>query len=80
MDADINITKDTKLKDILMEYPWIKDEIIKINDKFKMLNTPIGKVMLVKADITEMGKKSGMNSEQIIFELTEIIKNHQQSR
>ena len=41
----MNITKDTKLKDILMEYPWIKDEIIKINDKFKMLNTPIGKVM-----------------------------------
>lgn len=76
----MNITKDTKLKDILMEYPWIKDEIIKINDKFKMLNTPIGKVMLVKADITEMGKKSGMDSEQIIFELTEIIKNHQQSR
>ncbi|MDY6221942.1 MAG: hypothetical protein SPH90_06510 [Candidatus Alectryocaccobium sp.] len=80
MDADMNITKDTKLKDFLMEYPWIKDEIIKINDKFKMLNTPIGKVMLVKADITEMGKKSGMDSEQIIFELTEIIKNHQQSR
>lgn len=76
----MNITKDTKLKDVLMEYPWIKDEIIKINDKFKMLNTPIGKVMLVKADITEMGKKSGMDSEQIIFELTEIIKNHQQSR
>ncbi len=76
----MNITKDTKLKDILMEYPGIKDEIIKINDKFKMLNTPIGKVMLVKADITEMGKKSEMDSEQIIFELTEIIKNHQQSR
>ena len=76
----MNITKDTKLKDFLMEYPWIKDEFIKINDKFKMLNTPIGKVMLVKADITEMGKKSGMDSEQIIFELTEIIKNHQQSR
>lgn len=27
VDADMNITKNTKLKDLLTEYPWLKDEI-----------------------------------------------------
>ena len=73
----MNITEDTKLKDLLAEYPWLKDEITKVNDKFKMLNTPMGKIMLGKADISEMGKKSGMDPEQIISKLTELIQNHQ---
>lgn len=76
-DADMNITKDTKLKDLLTEYPWLKDEITKINDKFRMLNTPMGKIMLGKADISEMSKKSGMDAEQIISKLTELIRSHQ---
>ena len=76
-DADMNITKDTKLKDLLTEYPWLKDEITKINDKFRVLNTPMGKIMLGKADISEMSKKSGMDAEQIISKLTELIRSHQ---
>jgi hypothetical protein len=76
-DADMNITKDTKLKDLLAEYPWLKDEITKVNDKFKMLNTPMGKIMLGKADISEMSKKSGMDAQQIISKLTELIQGHQ---
>ena len=39
----VDITKETKLKDILAEYPWLKDELYKVNDKFKMLGTPVGK-------------------------------------
>lgn len=28
----MDITKETKLKDILAKYPWIKDELYKVND------------------------------------------------
>lgn len=76
-DADMNITRETKLKDLLTEYPWLKDEISKVNEKFKMLNTPVGKIMLGKADIAEMSKKSGMDEMQIIAKLTDLIRNHQ---
>lgn len=51
------ITKDTKLKDLLDEYSWLKDELVKLNGKFKMLNTPMAKVMLKKATISDMSKK-----------------------
>ena len=76
-DAEMTITKDTKLKDLLSEYPWLKDEMSKVNDKFKMLSTPMGKIMLGKADIAEMSKKSGMDEVQIIAKLTDLIRNHQ---
>ena len=72
----MNITKDTKLKDLLTEYPWLKDEITKINDKFKMLNTPMGKIMLGKADIAEMSKKSGMDEDALIVRIAELIRVH----
>ena len=70
------ITKDTKLADLLQEYPWLKSEIMQISDKFKVLNTPVGKIMLKKATVAEMSKKSGIAEDQIIQKLTELIEKH----
>ena len=74
----MEITKDTKLKDLIITYPWLKDEMAKVNDKFKMLNTPVGKVMLGKATITEMSKKSGMDADVLISRISDLIKAHKQ--
>lgn len=73
---DMEITKDTKLKDLINTYPWLKDEMAKLNDKFKMLNTPVGKVMLGKATMTEMSKKSGMDADALISGILDLIKAH----
>ena len=70
------ITKDTKLADLLQEYPWLKSEVMQISDKFKMLNTPVGKIMLKKATVAEMSKRSGIAEDQIIQKLTELIEKH----
>ena len=70
------ITKDTKLADLLQEYPWLKSEVMQISDKFKMLNTPVGKIILKKATVAEMSKKSGIAEDQIIQKLTELIEKH----
>lgn len=53
-----------------------KDELYKVNDKFKMLGTPVGKVMLGKADILEMSKRSGMDVQEIIGKITVLIDSH----
>jgi len=73
----VEITKDTRLSELLTEYPWLKEKIVEINDKFKMLNTPIGKVMMRKATIAEMGKKSGMDADVIISKIKKLIFDHQ---
>jgi len=70
----MEITKDTRLSDLIAQYPWLKEEISKVNEKFRMLNSPIGKIMLGKATIAEMSKRSGMEVEDIIGRLQELIK------
>ena len=72
----MEITKETKLSDLLGQYPWLKEELSKVNNKFKMLNTPMGKIMIGKATIAEMSKRSGMDSDAIIGKISELIKAH----
>ena len=73
----MDINKETKLSDIIAQYPWLKEEMARVNEKFKMLNSPIGKIMMGKATIAGMSKRSGMEAESIIDKLEELIKNHQ---
>ena len=72
----MEITKETKLVDLLAEYPWLKGEMAKVNEKFKLLNSPVGKIMLGKATIAEMSKKSGMEVEVIIEKIKGLINQH----
>ena len=73
----MNINKDTKLSDLLTAYPWLKAELSTVNEKFRMLNTPMGKVMLRKATVGEMSKRSGMDEAELIEKLTKLIQSHQ---
>ena len=72
----MNITRETKLAELLKEYPWFREEITKVNDKFSMLNSPFGKIMEKKATIAEMSKKSGMDEDVLIARITELIRVH----
>ena len=73
----MEINKETRLADLIAQFPWLKEEMAKVNEKFKMLNSPIGKIMLGKATIAEMSKKSGMEAEAIIGKIKELISKHQ---
>ena len=72
----MQITRDTRLLDLINQYPWLKDELPKINEKFKILNTPMGKIMMGKATIVEMSKKSGMDADTLIRKLQQLIGSH----
>ena len=72
----MEITKETKLSDLISQYPWLKEELSKVNDKFKMLNTPMGKIMMSKATIAEMSKKSGMDTDAMIGKIRDLIETH----
>ena len=72
----MNITRETKLAELLKEYPWLREEIAKVNDKFSMLNSPLGKIMEKKATIAEMSKKSGMDEDALIVRIAELIRAH----
>ena len=72
----MEINEETKLLDIVNKYPWLKSELVKINGKFKMLGSPMGKIMLKKATIADMSKKSGMAARDIISSVKMLIETH----
>ena len=72
----MDITEETRLSDLLGQYPWLKEELSNVNDKFRMLNTPMGKIMMGKATIAEMSKRSGMDTDVIIGKISKLIETH----
>lgn len=72
----MKITKDTKVVDIMKEYPWLKEELIKTDAQFKKLNSPMAKIILKKATLADVSKRTGVNVETLIPKLEEFIEAH----
>jgi Domain of unknown function (DUF1858). len=68
-----DITPATFLKDIFADYPALKDEMEEISPKFKMLKTPLGRVMLPKATIAIAGERSGIDVDTLLTEIKKRI-------
>ena len=73
----LEITPDTRVKDLLSAYPALKQELPKLNKAFSMLNSPLARIIIPKANVRMMSERSGMNLDELIKslkELTEKIK------
>ena len=73
MTNDFKVDSSTKLNDLLTAFPPLKQQLPAINERFKMLDTPLAKVMLKTAAIADMSKRSGMDEVVLIAKLNELI-------
>lgn len=69
----INLNSKTKLSDLITEYPYLQKKLADLNSKFKMLNSPMGKIMIKKATISAMAQKSGMDENELINSIKKLI-------
>lgn len=69
----IAITPEMQLKDLFAAYPTLKKELAARYTPFKMLNSPLGKLILKKATIASAGERSGLGEEKLIAMIKEII-------
>lgn len=60
------IIPETRLLDLLEAYPGLKKELVKIDDKFKILSTPLGRMMLPKATVAIMAERTDRSVEEMI--------------
>ena len=72
-EGKIEVTPDTKLTDLLVFCPQLKEELPKINSKFKMLNSPLGRVMIPKATVRIMSERSEMGLDELIKAIKEVL-------
>jgi len=76
MHSMLNLNVDTKLSEILKEYPWIIQEAVKIDERFKVLNNPVGKLFIKNSTIRGLSEKAGLNPGEIIDKIREMIQTH----
>lgn len=72
----MNYNDQTKLTDILAQYPWLPEELIKLDSRFKIVNTPIGKMMIKKATVADLSEKAGLPTEELLKRLQEMVDKH----
>ena len=72
----MEINSSTKLTDILDKYPWLPDELVKIDSRFKIIKTPFGKMMIKNATVADAVEKTGMSEEALRAELQKLIEKH----
>ena len=73
----MEINEQTKLKDILAVYPWLPDTLIQMDGRFKIINNPIGKMLIRTATVEDAAKKAGYPAGQVLEELNKLIARHE---
>lgn len=72
--VDLQINEQTKLIDIVTAYPHVRKRLVEISPKFKILDTPIGKIAIKKATVKDMSERSKVALQEIIEKLEKYIK------
>ena len=63
----MEITLDTKIYDLLRAYPFMEDELIKINPKFKKLKNPVLKRTVARiASVKQAAAVGGMDAVELL--------------
>lgn len=74
----MDYNSNSKLTDIMAQYPWLTDELIKIDSRFGIVKTPIGKMMLKNATVADLSEKSGLSTDDLLQKLQEMVDAHKE--
>lgn len=73
-DDSTPITPETRLKTLIGIDPNLPQRLPGIAPEFKMLNSPLGKLMIGKVDVKMMSERSGLPVGLLIKRLQELIR------
>ena len=72
----MEITKDTKIVDIMNEYEWLIDQAKKEYPELEQVDTPFGRMMAKKLTLESAAKMANVDVEELINEIKSFIENH----
>ncbi|MBR2825170.1 MAG: hypothetical protein IKE51_02745 [Solobacterium sp.] len=73
---EIKITGTTKAIELLKNYPFLVDEIKKKGAAFAIVANPLTQRMFKNYTIQDICTKFNLNQEEVIKQLTDMIKKH----
>ena len=72
----MEITKETKIVDILNEYPWLPEKAKEVYPELEKIDTPFGRMMAKKLTLEAAAKMGNVDVDRIIKELNHFIEEH----
>lgn len=72
----MKITSETKYMDLLNQYPLLKRDLGRKNPKFEFLVTPMGKITLWDADLSEVSKHCEMDINETVKLFNELVSSY----
>ena len=72
-NSTIELSANTRLQDLFKIYPKLRQDLPSMNSAFKMLNSPLARIIVPKATIAMMSKRSGISLDDILSMLKELI-------
>lgn len=69
----IELSANTRLQDLFKIYPKLRQDLPSMNSAFKMLNSPLARIIVPKATIAMMSERSGISLDDILSMLKELI-------
>ncbi len=69
----MELTGDTRLKDIDEAYPFLREKLPQIDPKFKIINSPLGKGLIKKSTLADVSERAGIDLDKLIEGLQKII-------
>ena len=78
--STIELSADTRLQDLLKIYPQLRKDLPSMNSAFKMLNSPLARIIIPKATIAMMSERSGVSLDDILSMLKELIAKYKREK
>ena len=73
----MDFNENTRLRDILAAYPWLPDTLVQMDSRFKIIQNPIGKLLIRTASLGDACKKAGYPLDLVVQELKKLITAHE---
>ena len=73
MQQKLTVTPDTRLTDILDAYPWLPEELMSLDERFKALSSPLVKLFIRRSTLADAAKKAGYPVEQVMEQLDKLV-------
>lgn len=73
----MEIHENTRLADLLAANPWLPEVAVKIDDRLRIVNTPLGRMLIRKYTIADVSRRTGYATADIIREIQKVIDDHE---
>ena len=69
----MKVDENTKLKDILAAYPWLPEELIRRDARFRKINSPLVRGLIQRFTVADAAKYAGYDAELLLNEFHKLI-------